>query len=156
MHRVLAVVTDETVPLHHALGTAQWLLSPSTTQEPSTESSQRVSALLARRGSSHPRVRTAAYSPLLSIDSIAWMFPAPRRPRPVRQGDSSIRAQRGRTDHGRDRPRDRDRAPLVVGTLHYEPLLTTMRRSARVRIRVVGQRRIGDVTSNVVRWCCAS
>src|SRR5437588_12239930 len=44
VRRILDVVDDESVPLHQALGTAQWLLSPAVVQEPSTDSSDRVTA----------------------------------------------------------------------------------------------------------------
>src|SRR5579875_1348589 len=48
VQRILDVVKDESVPLHQALGTAQWLLSPGAVAEPSAESIDRVSALLGR------------------------------------------------------------------------------------------------------------
>jgi DNA-binding transcriptional MerR regulator len=131
VQRVLAVVTDEAVPLHQALGTAQWLLSPTTTEEPSTQSSTRVDALLARHKwelapeSPHRRVLAAALDRLDRLD-----FPAPdalldqyadalSRFAPSEVGPITAETDRATAvEH------------LVVGTLLYEPLLATMRRMA--------------------------
>ncbi|MGA8330089.1 MAG: MerR family transcriptional regulator [Mycobacterium sp.] len=131
VRRVLEVVNDESVPLHHALGTAQWLLSPSAAEEPSVASSDRVSALLSRHGwelaldSPHRRVLADA---LDRLDRLA--FPAsdalldqyaealsrfaPDEVEPITSETHRTTA----IEH------------LVIGTLLYEPLLATMRRMA--------------------------
>lgn len=131
VHRVLEVVTNETVPLHQALGTAQWLLSPTPAKQPSAASRDRVDALLARHNwelasdSPHRSVLAAA---LDRLDRLS--FPAPDAlldqyaealshfaPDEV----AHITAQADRTtavEH------------LIIGTLLYEPLLATMRRMA--------------------------
>jgi DNA-binding transcriptional MerR regulator len=131
VHRVLEVVTNEAVPLHQALGTAQWLLSPSTAEEPSVESCERVGALLSRHNwelasdSPHRRVLAAA---LDRLDRLAFPAPdalldqyaealsrfAPREVEPIKTETDRATA----IEH------------LVIGTLLYEPLLTTMRRMA--------------------------
>src|SRR5277367_6479469 len=78
VHRILAVVSDDSVPLHQALGTAQWLLSPSAVVEPSAESADRVSALLGwqnwKLASDSPH-RTVLADALDRLDRLA--FPAP-------------------------------------------------------------------------------
>jgi DNA-binding transcriptional MerR regulator len=128
---ILEVVTDKSVPLHEALGTAQWLLSPNIAEEPSAESADRVSALVGRHGweiavdSPHRAVLAAA---LDRLDRLAFPAPdalldqyaealshfAPNEVEPV-----TAEAHRATAiEH------------LVIGTLLYEPLLATMRRMA--------------------------
>jgi DNA-binding transcriptional MerR regulator len=131
VHRVLQVVTDEAVPLHQALGTAQWLLAPIPPEEPSAESRERVDALLSRHKwelaseSPHRRVLAAA---LDRLDRLA--FPAP-----------DVLLDQYAEALGRFAPSEvepitaaSDRATsiehLIIGTLLYEPLLATMRRMA--------------------------
>ncbi len=131
VQRILDVVKDESVPLHQALGTAQWLLSPGAVAEPSAESIDRVSALLGRHnwelapGSPHRRVLAAA---LDRLDRLAFPAPdalldqyadalshfAPSEVKPITTEEHRATA----IEH------------LVIGTLLYEPLLTTMRRMA--------------------------
>jgi hypothetical protein len=131
VRRILEVVDDESVPLHQALGTAQWLLSPAVAQQPSTESSARVTALLSRHGwelaldSPHRAVLAAA---LDRLDGLAFPAPdalldqyaealshfAPKEVEPITSQPHRATA----IEH------------LVVGTLLYEPLLATMRRMA--------------------------
>lgn len=131
VHRVLEVVTDHAVPLHQALGTAQWLLSPTPPEGPSDESRQRVDALLRRHNwevasdSPHREVLGAA---LDRLDRLA--FPAPdalldqyaealSRFAPSEVGPIATEVDRATAiEH------------LIIGTLLYEPLLATMRRMA--------------------------
>ncbi|UQX10736.1 MerR family transcriptional regulator [Candidatus Mycobacterium methanotrophicum] len=131
VRRVLAVVDDESVPLHQALGTAQWLLSPTPDEEPSAESAERVEALLARHewalapDSPHRRALAGA---LDWLDNLA--FPASdtlldqyaetlARLAPSEVESVTAQAERATAiEH------------LVIGTLLYEPLLATMRRMA--------------------------
>lgn len=130
VHRVLKVVTDEAVPLHQALGTAQWLLSPSAV-DPSAESVERVDALVSRHRwelaseSPHRRVLAAA---LDRLDSLA--FPAPDA---LLDQYAEALSRFAATEVG-PITAETNRATaiehLVVGTLLYEPLLTTMRRMA--------------------------
>lgn len=131
VRRVLAVVDDESVPLHRALGTAQWLLSPTLVEEPSAESSARVDTLLARHdwnlAPDSPHRRTLA-SALDRLDNLA--FPASdalldryaetfARLAPSEVQPVTAEAERATAiEH------------LVIGTLLYEPLLVTMRRMA--------------------------
>lgn len=131
VRRVLDVVNDETVPLHQALGTAQWLLSPAVVEEPSVESAERVNALLARHGweldsdSPHRRVLAAA---LDRLDHLA--FP----PSDVLLDQYAQTLTRLAPDEIEPVTTETERATaiehLVVGTLLYEPLLVTMRRMA--------------------------
>ena len=131
VRRILEVVDDESVPLHKARGTAQWLLSPAVAQEPSPESSDRVIALLDRHGwelaldSPHRAVLAAA---LDRLDGLAFPAPdelldqyaealshfAPKEVEPITSQTDRATA----IEH------------LVIGTLLYEPLLATMRRMA--------------------------
>jgi DNA-binding transcriptional MerR regulator len=128
---ILEVVNDESVPLHQALGTAQWLLSPNVAEKPSAGSSDRVNALVGRHGwelaldSPHRAVLAAA---LDRLDRLA--FPAPdalldqyaealSRFAPTEVEPISSETHRATAiEH------------LVIGTLLYEPLLATMRRMA--------------------------
>jgi DNA-binding transcriptional MerR regulator len=131
VRRVLEVVEDESIPLHQALGTAQWLLSPAPDHEPSSASALRVDALLARHGwnvaadSPHRRVLAGA---LDRLDQLA--FPAPdTQLDQYAQALSRIapyEVQRVTTDTQRATAIEH----LVIGTLLYEPLLVTMRRMA--------------------------
>ena len=131
VRRVLEVVDDESVPLHQALGTAQWLLSPALDHEPSVASAGRVDALLARHGwnlacdSPHRRVLASA---LDRLDQLA--FPAPDT-----QLDQYAQALSRLAPYEVERvTAETERATaiehLVVGTLLYEPLLATLRRMA--------------------------
>lgn len=131
VRRVVEVVSDESVPLHQALGTAQWLLSPAVADEPSVTSTRRVDALLARHGwqldpdSPHRRVLADA---LDRLDHLA--FPA----------SDALLDQYAETlsrlapSEVQPVTTEVDRAAaiehLVIGTLLYEPLLATMRRMA--------------------------
>ena len=131
VHRVLEVVDDESVPLHQALGTAQWLLSPNTVEEPSVESFYRVSALLGRHNwelasnSPHRHVLAAA---LDRLDRLA--FPAPD----ALLDRYAEALSRFASSEVEPITTETDRATaiehLVIGTLLYEPLLATMRRMA--------------------------
>jgi DNA-binding transcriptional MerR regulator len=131
VHRVLEVATDEAVPLHQALGTAQWLLSPNTAEEPSDSSCDRVSALLSRHNwelasdSPHHRVLAAA---LDRLDRLA--FPAPD----ALLDQYAEALSRFAPSEVEPITNETDRATaiehLVIGTLLYEPLLATMRRMA--------------------------
>jgi DNA-binding transcriptional MerR regulator len=131
VRRVLAVVSDKAVPSHQALGTAQWLLSPTVVEEPSVESAERVEALLARHGwelasdSPHRRVLAAA---LDRLDHLA--FPAPDA---LLDQYAEALSRLAASEVG-PITTEADRATaiehLVIGTLLYEPLLATMRRMA--------------------------
>jgi DNA-binding transcriptional MerR regulator len=131
VRRILVVVSDESVPLHQALGTAQWLLSPSTVEEPSAESAQRVGGLLDRHGwelgsdSPHRRVLAAA---LDRLDRLR--FPAPD----ALLDQYAEALSRFARDEVEPITSETNRATaiehLVIGTLLYEPLLATMRRMA--------------------------
>ena len=131
VHRILAVVSDDSVPLHQALGTAQWLLSPSADVEPSAESADRVSALLGRHNwklASDSPHRTVLAAALDRLDRLAFPAPdalldqyaealsrfAPNEVEPITSETHRATA----IEH------------LVIGTLLYEPLLATMRRMA--------------------------
>jgi DNA-binding transcriptional MerR regulator len=130
VHRVLEVATNEAVPLHQALGTAQWLLSPNT-EEPTDKSCDRVSALLGRHNwelasdSPHRRVLAAA---LDRLDRLA--FPAPD----ALLDQYAEALSRFAPSEVEPITTETDRATaiehLVIGTLLYEPLLATMRRMA--------------------------
>jgi DNA-binding transcriptional MerR regulator len=127
----LEVATDEAVPLHQALGTAQWLLSPDTVEEPSDKSCDRVGALLGRHNwelasdSPHRRVLAAA---LDRLDRLA--FPAPD----ALLDQYAEALSRFAPSEVEPITTETDRATaiehLVIGTLLYEPLLATMRRMA--------------------------
>lgn len=131
VHRVLEVVTDQAVPLHQALGTAQWLLSPVTPEEPSVESRERVSALLGRHkwalasDSPHRNVLAAA---LDRLDRLAFPVPDALLDQYAqalsRLAPSEVEAITTETD------RATAIEHLIIGTLLYEPLLATMRRMA--------------------------
>lgn len=131
VRRVLEVVADEAVPLHQALGTAQWLLSPIPPEEPSVASRERVDALLNRHnwelGSDSPHRRVLAAA-LDRLDRLAF-------PPPDALLDHYAEAL-GRFAPSEVEPitAETDRATaiehLIIGTLLYEPLLATMRRMA--------------------------
>ncbi|WP_406815366.1 MerR family transcriptional regulator [Mycobacterium sp. M23085] len=131
VRRVLAVVKDESVPLHRALGTAQWLLSPAIAEAPTAESAARVEALLTRHDwklapdSPHRRVLADA---LDRLDRLAF------------SASDALLDQYAETlstlaaSEVESIAAEADRATaiehLVIGTLLYEPLLTVMRRMA--------------------------
>lgn len=131
VHRVLEVVTDQAVPVHQALGTAQWLLSPTPPEKPSDESRERVDALLRRHNwevasdSPHRGVLGAA---LDRLDRLA--FPAPDTLLD-QYAEALSRFAPSEVD---PITTETDRATaiehLIIGTLLYEPLLATMRRMA--------------------------
>lgn len=131
VHRVLEVVTDQAVPLHQALGTAQWLLSPTPPGDPSDESRDRVDALLHRHNwevasdSPHRAVLGAA---LDRLDRLS--FPAPD----VLLDQYAEALSRLAPSEVYPITTETDRATaiehLIIGTLLYEPLLATMRRMA--------------------------
>lgn len=131
VRRVLEVVNDNSVPLHDALGTAQWLLSPSVAEEPTSHSTRRVGALLDRHDwqlspdSPHRRVLADA---LDRLDGLA--FPASDA---LLDQYAHLLSKVAPSEVG-PITTDSDRAAavehLVIGTLLYEPLLSTMRRMA--------------------------
>lgn len=131
VRQILEVVTDESVPRHQALGTAQWLLSPEVAENPSVESFARVSALLDRHDwelapdSPHRRVLASA---LDRLDLLA--FPAPD----VLLDQYAEALSRFAPNEVEPIANETHRATaiehLVIGTLLYEPLLATMRRMA--------------------------
>ncbi len=131
VHRILEVVDDQSVPLHQALGTAQWLLSPSVAEEPSAESAGRVDALLSRHGwkvaldSPHRAVVAAA---LDRLDRLA--FPAPDALLDQYAEALSRFAAAEVEPITSETHRATAIEHLVIGTLLYEPLLVTMRRMA--------------------------
>lgn len=131
VHRVLAVVTDEAVPLHQALGTAQWLLSSTPAEEPSAESRERVDALVGRHNwelasdSPHRRVLGAA---LDRLDRLA--FPAPDALLDQYAEALSCFAPSEVDPITNETDRATAIEHLIIGTLLYEPLLATMRRMA--------------------------
>lgn len=131
VRRILEVVDDESVPLHQALGTAQWLLSPNVAEEPSAESSDRVDALLSRHGwevaldSPHRAVVAAA---LDRLDRLA--FPAPDALLDQYAEALSRFAPNEVEPIASETHRATAIEHLVIGTLLYEPLLATMRRMA--------------------------
>jgi DNA-binding transcriptional MerR regulator len=128
---IRALIDVAGVPLHQALGTAQWLLSPDTVEEPSDKSCDRVGALLGRHNwelasdSPHRRVLAAA---LDRLDRLA--FPAPD----ALLDQYAEALSRFAPSEVEPITTETDRATaiehLVIGTLLYEPLLATMRRMA--------------------------
>ncbi|MEB4209839.1 MerR family transcriptional regulator [Mycobacterium sp. 94-17] len=131
VRRVLEVVNDESVPLHDALGTAQWLLSPVVAEEPSARSARRVDAFLARHqwelapDSPHRRVLADA---LDRLDQLA--FPVPDSLLDQYAAMVSALAPSEVEPITTDTDRAAAIEHLVIGTLLYEPVLTTMRRMA--------------------------
>ena len=131
VHRVLEVVTDEAVPLHQALGTAQWLLSPPTAGQPSTESSERVTALLDRHtwelasDSPHRAVLAAA---LDRLDRLAFPVPDALLDQYAEAVSSFAPSEVEPITSEADRTTAIEH--LIIGTLLYEPVLVTMRRMA--------------------------
>jgi DNA-binding transcriptional MerR regulator len=131
VHRVLDVVNDKDVPLHQALGTAQWLLSPGTAEQPSAESRDRVDALLGRHNwelASDSPHRAALAAALDRLDRLAF-------PPPDALLDQYAEAlSRFAPSEVEPVAAETDRATavehLIIGTLLYEPLLATMRRMA--------------------------
>jgi DNA-binding transcriptional MerR regulator len=130
VRRVIAAVDDETVPLHEALGAAQWQLSPVIEAESSAESMTRVDALLARHDwtldpeSPHRQALAAALDVLETLD-----FPATDEVL-----DSYVAALEAvaRLEVERIASEERSLAAehAVIGTLLYEPVLLTLRRIA--------------------------
>ncbi|HET9890567.1 MAG TPA: MerR family transcriptional regulator [Mycobacterium sp.] len=131
VHRVLEVVTDKAVPLHQALGTAQWLLSPTTAGQPSTESCERVSALLDRHtwelasDSPHRAVLAAA---LDRLDRLAFPVPDALLDQYAEAVSSFAPSEVEPITSQADRATAIEH--LIIGTLLYEPVLATMRRMA--------------------------
>jgi len=143
VRRVLAVVDDADASLHETLGTAQWLLSPAPEVPPSEAALARVDALLDRHGwqlheaSPHRPTLAAALDTLESLDV----------PASDEVLDRYAGAMAGLADEelagipdDQDRTRAVERA--VVGTLLFEPLLTTLRRIAHEAAS--GSRAAGD------------
>lgn len=131
VRRVIEVVNDESVPLHQALGTAQWLLSPAVVEEPTAESAERVDALVHRHGwalasdSPHRRVLAGA---LDRLDQLAFSAPDALLDQYAEALSGLARSEVEPISTQTDRATAIEH--LVVGTLLYEPLLTTMRRMA--------------------------
>ena len=134
VRRVIAAVDDDTVPLHEALGTAQWQLSPAIEARSSAgsleDSMGRVDALLERHGwtldpeSPHRHALAAALDVLETLD-----FPATDEVL-----DSYVTAMEAVAEVEVERISGEDRSlaaeHVVVGTLLYEPVLLTLRRIA--------------------------
>lgn len=131
VHRVLEVVADQAVPLHKALGTAQWLLSPTPPEDASDESRERVDALLRRHNwelASNSPHRAVLGAALDRLDRLA--FPAPDGLLD-RYAEALSRFAPSEVDPITTET-DRTTAieHLIIGTLLYEPLLVTIRRMA--------------------------
>lgn len=132
VRRVLAVVDDDSVPLHPALGTAQWLLSPTLDEEPSAGSTERVDALLARHGwdlapdSPHRPVLAGA---LDRLDHLAFPASDARLDRYAEALGGLAASEVDAVTAEAERATAIEH--LVIGTLLYEPLLATMRRMAQ-------------------------
>jgi DNA-binding transcriptional MerR regulator len=130
VRRVVAAVDDDTVPLHEALGTAQWQLSPVIEAESTAGSLGRVDALLDRHGwelapdSPHRHSLAAALDVLETLD-----FPATDE---VLDSYVTALERVARVEVERISGEDRSLAAehVVVGTLLYEPVLLTLRRIA--------------------------
>lgn len=131
VRRVLEVVNDESIELHDALGTAQWLLSPTVTEEPTSHSTQRVNALIDRHrwqlsaNSPHRRVLADA---LDRLDQLAFTAPDALLDQYAQLLSTLAPSEVGPITSDTDRTSAIEH--LIVGTLLYEPLLTTMRRMA--------------------------
>lgn len=131
VRRVLAAVDDEQLTQHQALGSAQWALSPTVDAEPSQASLDRVDALLRRHGwQVHPDSphRSALAAALDTVDRLD--FPADDAVLD-RYADALGSLAPAEVDRIRsDTDRTRAMEHVVVGTLLYEPVLTTLRRMA--------------------------
>ncbi len=129
--RQVVLAVEEAGSEHEARGAAQWALSREVTDEPTASSLVRVDGLLARHGwtvhadSPHRRVLAAALDTVEQLglpatdellDSYAQAL------RPVAELEVSRVAEAEDTTVAAER--------LVVGTLLYEPVLTTLRRMA--------------------------
>jgi DNA-binding transcriptional MerR regulator len=131
VRRVLEVVDDESVQLHDALGTAQWLLSSTVAQEPTSHSAQRVNALIERHqwqlspDSPHRRVLADA---LDRLDQLDFSVPDALLDQYAQMLSTVAPSEVGPITTETDRASAIEH--LVIGTLLYEPLLTTMRRMA--------------------------
>lgn len=130
VRRVVAAVDDDTVPLHEALGTAQWQLSPVIEADSTASSLSRVDALLDRHGwelspdSPHRHSLAAALDVLETLD-----FPATDE---VLDSYVTALERVAQVEVERISGEDRSLAAehVVVGTLLYEPVLLTLRRIA--------------------------
>ena len=129
--RQVVLAVDAAGSEHQARGAAQWALSPATAEAPTSLALDRVDALLARHGwrvhadSPHRRVLAAALDTvdrlgLPATDELLDGYARALRPvaemevaRVAAADDPALVAER-----------------LVVGTLLYEPVLTTLRRMA--------------------------
>ncbi|GAA2078062.1 MerR family transcriptional regulator [Aeromicrobium tamlense] len=129
--RAVVAALDASVSEHEARGIAQWPLSTPVAENPSDDSREQVDALLARHDwhleaqSPHRRTLAAALDTLEQLDfpatdevldaylRAAESVAAVDVPRVVAEADPIVAAER-----------------LVVGTLLYEPVLTTLRRMA--------------------------
>jgi len=131
VRRVLEVVDDESVQLHDALGTAQWLLSSPVAQEPTSHSAQRVNSLIERHqwqlspDSPHRRVLADA---LDRLDQLDFCPPDALLDQYAQMLSTIAASEVGPITTETDRASAIEH--LVIGTLLYEPLLTTMRRMA--------------------------
>jgi DNA-binding transcriptional MerR regulator len=140
--RQVVLAVDEAGSEHQARGAAQWALSQVPGEEPSPAALHRVDELLARHGwqvhvdSPHRRMLAAAIDTvdrlgMPATDEILDSYARALRPvaelevgRVAAAGDATVAAER-----------------LVVGTLLYEPLLTTLRRMAHEAVSAAPQPR---------------
>ncbi len=129
--RDVVAALDTSGSRHEARGVAQWHLSAPVTDQPSEASRQQVEALLARHGwdlepeSPHRQTLAAALDTLDELDfpatdevldayaAAAAAVAAVEVPRVTAETDPIVAAEK-----------------LVIGTLLYEPVLTTLRRMA--------------------------
>jgi DNA-binding transcriptional MerR regulator len=128
VRQVLTAVDDEATPLHDSFGTAQWLLSPAPEAAPSPESLARVDALIARQEwdlveGGPLRARLAG-----QLDTLERLdFPATDE-----LLDSYAESLRPVVELEVARIPSDDRAlaveRVVIGTLLYEPVLSSIRR----------------------------
>ena len=129
--RSVVAAVDAAGSDHQARGAAQWPLSRTTTEEPTPHSLARVRALLARHrwqlhpDSPHHRVLAIALDTLdrLELPATDELLDAYARAlQPVAELEVARVAAEGDPAAAAER--------LVVGTLLYEPVLTTLRRMA--------------------------
>lgn len=129
--RDVVAALDASGSRHEARGVAQWPLSTPVTEDPSEDSRQQVDALLARHDwqleaeSPHRRTLAAALDTLQDLD-----FPATDEVLDayLRAAESVAAVDVPRVAAETDPIAAAER--LVVGTLLYEPVLTTLRRMA--------------------------
>ena len=132
--RAVVAALDASGSLHEARGVTQWHLSAPVQDEPSEESQRQVEALLARQGwdlepgSPHRRTLAAALDTVDELDfpatdevldayaEAAATVAAVDVPRVTEETDPIVAAEK-----------------LIIGTLLYEPVLTTLRRMAHER-----------------------